>query len=311
MGKRKDAAVAFATPPTEWASSVADAMVAAAPMLARRIGIRRILAFADGLPDLDAARSLAQNGLRLILAVRAEGMAATLRDEALDLLIVPSVRLSRMDQVRMASLFAFSQGLLRLGEKFIALVGLAGTWIDTLMVVGAGRGWEIVHTGDELLSEDIRPDVFQRVLHVAVSLSAQGREGKPVGVLLVLGDAEHVLAQADQMILNPFHGHEAAQRDIMDDALLETLREFAILDGAFLIRGDGRIESAGLYLRPAHAGEPLPPGLGARHASAAGITASADCLAITISESTGAIRLFRRGRIVTEIKRAAPLSTRT
>jgi len=109
------------------------------------------------------------------------------------------------------------------------------------------------------------------------------------------------------MILNPFHGYPPAQRDILDDALLETLREYAILDGAFLIRGDGQIETAGVYLRPAVPGEPLPLGLGARHATAAGITATAECLAVTISESTGTVRVWRSGRIVTEIKRPAGL----
>ena len=47
----------------------------------------------------------------------------------------------------------------------------------------------------------------------------------------------------------------------------------------------------------------LPQGLGARHHAAAGITAVTEAIAITVSESTGTVTIFRHGLIVTEIEK--------
>ncbi|KMQ50820.1 hypothetical protein CHISP_2171 [Chitinispirillum alkaliphilum] len=84
----------------------------------------------------------------------------------------------------------------------------------------------------------------------------------------------------------------------MDPGLIETIKEFASIDGAFIVTGDGIVLSAGSYLRPqlsARELELLPGGFGARHAAAAGITACTNSLAITISESTGMVTLFKGG----------------
>jgi DNA integrity scanning protein DisA with diadenylate cyclase activity len=62
--------------------------------------------------------------------------------------------------------------------------------------------------------------------------------------------------------------------------------------------------SAGTTLTPNVAGEPLPQGLGARHSAAASITAATKSIAMTVSESTGDIRIWRRGRMITEIEKA-------
>ena len=90
----------------------------------------------------------------------------------------------------------------------------------------------------------------------------------------------------------------------MDDSMKETVKEIAKLDGAFIIKGNGVVVSACATLRPALAGEELPQGFGARHAAAAAITASTKSFAITLSESTGDVRVWRRGTMITEIEKA-------
>jgi DNA integrity scanning protein DisA with diadenylate cyclase activity len=84
----------------------------------------------------------------------------------------------------------------------------------------------------------------------------------------------------------------------------ETVKEIAKLDGAFIIKGNGVIVSACATLRPAIAGNELPQGLGARHAAAAAITASTKSIAVTLSQSTGDVRIWRRGTMITEIEKA-------
>ena len=105
------------------------------------------------------------------------------------------------------------------------------------------------------------------------------------------------------VVLNPFKGYEENERNILDPRLTETVKEFCAIDGAFLLRGDGVIEAAGAFLHPGLPREELPMGLGARHAAAAGITAVTNAIAITVSASTGTVRVFRSGRMVLEIER--------
>jgi diadenylate cyclase len=125
---------------------------------------------------------------------------------------------------------------------------------------------------------------------------SRGREGKPVGAIFVLGDYAKVLTKSRQLIINPFKGYPRQQRSILDPVLDETIKEFAKIDGAFLISGDGVIESAGTFI----AGQPESashrPGLGSRHAAALGITAVTASIAVVISESTRKISVFQNGR---------------
>ena len=49
----------------------------------------------------------------------------------------------------------------------------------------------------------------------------------------------------------------------------------------------------------------IPLGLGARHAAAAGITAATHCIALVVSQTSGAVRLFKDGSIVLELHQTA------
>jgi DNA integrity scanning protein DisA with diadenylate cyclase activity len=75
----------------------------------------------------------------------------------------------------------------------------------------------------------------------------------------------------------------------------ETIKEFSSIDGAFVIRGDGVVESAGSLIQAADYDHALPGGLGSRHAAAAAISVATQCISVVISSSTGQVTLFRRG----------------
>jgi DNA integrity scanning protein DisA with diadenylate cyclase activity len=173
-----------------------------------------------------------------------------------------------------------------------------------------GREYGILATGEENSDAAARilPEVIERVVDIASELGSEGREGRAVGALFVIGDTEHVLPLTRQLVLNPFKGYPPDERNLLDYSLEETVKELATLDGAFIVRGDGVMETCGTYLRTASQEEfELPRGLGARHHAAAAITAVTDSIAVAVSESTGSITIFRRGRIITEIQK--PRST--
>ncbi len=225
------------------------------------------------------------------------------------LLRVPDVPLTRAAQVKMAAFLALSRGLVRQGDTVMFLSGASGSGtLDTLMVLQLGREFEMFAPGgedeEEAVSVRIRPEVIERVVDIASELSSEGREGKPVGTAFVIGDPEQILPLTRQLILNPFRGYPEEGRNILDPTLGETIKELAGIDGAFIIRGDGIIESCGTYLKTASQEEyELPQGLGARHHSAAAITSVTPSIAVTVSESTGTVAIFRGGRMVTEIEK--------
>ena len=79
------------------------------------------------------------------------------------------------------------------------------------------------------------------------------------------------------------------------------LVELAKLDGAFVVRGDGFIETAATFLAPGPAVVKLPPGLGARHVVAASITARTTAMAVAVSSADGNVRVFSNGHLVLRI----------
>ena len=73
---------------------------------------------------------------------------------------------------------------------------------------------------------------------------------------------------------------------------------FSLIDGAFILQGNGVVESAGCLIQAKAYEIELPGGLGTRHAAAAAITHVTDSLALVVS-SSGQVTYFRKGRMFT------------
>jgi len=219
---------------------------------------------------------------------------------------LPDVNFTRLSQVKLAITKGISAGLFKKGDKVLCLTGIPKFgYVDSIFIFDVGREFEIL-TSDDIANifEGIYPEVFETVLNIAVELAAQGREGRPVGTIFILGDEEKVFQLSRQMIINPFMGYEESQRNILDHNLRETIKEFSALDGAFVIRGDGVLLTAGRHLSAALDGKDFPKGLGSRHIAAAGITSVTDAIAIVVSESSGAVRIFKKGKTFVDIEKA-------
>lgn len=148
---------------------------------------------------------------------------------------------------------------------------------------------------------DIKEEVFDAVFHICTEITIEGREGKPVGTTFLIGDTKHVLEKSRQIILNPFEGHKPELRMVTNPGLNENIKALAQLDGAFVITGDGFIESVGRYITVDSSNVSLPPGMGTRHNSVAAITAVTNAVGIVVSQSGGGITVFREGRILKKI----------
>jgi DNA integrity scanning protein DisA with diadenylate cyclase activity len=208
--------------------------------------------------------------------------------------------------VKVATLVAAAESLVRAGDRILCLTGVDRTGsLDTIMVLDMGTEIEMFSAGTaDPLPPDVSPAVFERVLNIASELGVEGREGRPVGAIFVVGDCERVLAQSHQLVFNPFHGYPEEQRNILDPRLEETIKEFAAIDGAYIIRGDGVVLCAARYLAPrGKLEEPLAQGLGARHEAGATITVTTDAIAVCVSQSTGTVSIYKKGRLILDIQK--------
>jgi DNA integrity scanning protein DisA with diadenylate cyclase activity len=147
--------------------------------------------------------------------------------------------------------------------------------------------------------------VVEGIIHVAMEIGAEGYEGHPTGTILVVGDATAVMEKSRQLTLNPFAGMSEADRNCLDPPIRDAIKTFAVLDGAFVIREDGVVLSAGRYLQVVSKDVKVPMGLGARHTAAAAVTRETKAVAITVSQTTGTVRFFKEGEIVLELHQTA------
>lgn len=281
----------------------------AAYRIAKSVKAKAVLISLDCLKDLPEDEP--HKGCSLILLSQKErsDWETTLAEKippSMPLLHLPTVEMTRMGQVKMASILAMSNGLITHGDKIVFVTGVMdrGT-LDSVIFIDTGTESQIFTSpGLNSLAGDVKPEVFERILSIALELASRGREGKPVGTIFVLGDEEKVLQLSKQMIINPFKGYTDEEKNILNPGLKETLREFSALDGAFIVSREGLVLTAGRYLGAASDEATIPRGLGSRHIAAAGITALTQAIAVVISESTGDVRIFKDGKILMEIEKS-------
>ena len=279
-------------------------LVAHAEGLAASLMIDTILVHIDPLDDLSAL-NLFSADRRLILMSSAECEAPALVPQVVGVIQMPWSRLSMDAQVSLALMLASARNLIRATEPVLCLT--ADPRHDALTGIMIQRFQDSPTAGLPISTvsamSSIHHDVLERVVSLAVKLADEGREGKPVGTIFVVGDPAQLRQYCSQLVINPFKGYEEAERNVLDPRLEETMKEFSAIDGAFIIRGDGVVESAGTYLTPKGGAEELLSGLGARHRAAAAITRHTNALAVVVSQSTRTVSVFHAGSLVLSVER--------
>jgi DNA integrity scanning protein DisA with diadenylate cyclase activity len=254
-------------------------------------------------------RDSLEPNVRVISAAGSTARRSAVEDG--EMLALPEVKLRRRGRAKVALLEGLAAGLLMPGQRVVVISGNAVNGeceLDTVAVIELDDTEDYLGAQEDaplsILREVSDPATFDAVLGLCVELGHEGKEGKRVGVLVTLGDADEVLARSHQIVLNPFEGHPEEERCVLYPAARRALREFSGMDGSFVIRSDGVIVSAGRYLQELAPEHLVPSGLGARHRAAAGITGSTRCIAFAVSETTGDTRVFGGGRLLMTIERS-------
>jgi len=155
---------------------------------------------------------------------------------------------------------------------------------------------------EEICSEkrQVNAKVLKQTISLAVEIAREGREGRKIGTLFVVGDSGEVMRRSKPMILDPLQGHADEDKQIEDPDTRETIKELAQLDGAFLVSNSGVVLSAARYIDAASDNLDLPLGLGSRHMAGASISQQTSAVSVVVSESS-MVRMFDDGELVSEI----------
>lgn len=265
--------------------------------IARQFSHARVVVHADAVPDADYVYELVAGSGALVVS-GVQNKFSPGHEKRMRIVEIPFRGLRRSTQVHFALLFLLSQRHIGREDLIVNVFGRPGSgFFDSVRLTYVKNEFHLpISFEEEQLGQYIDRHVLTRVLQLAGDLAVEGREGKAVGALFVVGDFERVREHSQQLIINPFAGLPEEDRNILDPSLEETIKEFAKIDGAFLVRGDGVLMAAGAFLAGDAPAEELQSGLGARHAAALAVSARTNALSVVISESTRRISVFHAGR---------------
>jgi diadenylate cyclase len=277
-------------------------LVKSALVLASKRGFDHLLYISDlPLPD-EVFRGKPKAKKKLVQAVVSEAQQSIISAAGIPVIPLPPYDgLGRTEKLKMALVSGIAKGLYKEGDVIVALLALRpASMPDSILVVSVGPEDEDGAFGF-LHAKGVQAEVLDALIDLAVTIGVEGWEGRPVGALFVIGDSNKVMEQSRPLSLNPFQGYSEDERNLMSPEVRRALRAFAVLDGAFVLREDGVVLAAGRYVNFDEKDVRVPLGLGARHMAAAGVSRDTDAIAIVVSQTSGAVRVFRHGRAVLEL----------
>jgi len=248
---------------------------------------------------------------RLLVAAQDESLLADLqgREECVLLKLDSPEPMPLHERISAALLNAIANEQLQSGSHVIVLYNgidfdrSQAEPIDSLSIMHLDEHLETLRPSElRRLNTHVPLDTLRLVVDLATEIGREGREGKPVGTIFVVGDTRKVLQMCRPVNFNPFRGYSRAERDLHDRRVREQIKDIAQLDGAIIISRDAIAEAACMYLDAPAEDLPLSKGLASRHIAAAAISRATQAVAIAVSQSSGTVRLFLRGEVVMQIE---------
>src|SRR5262245_39887331 len=285
------------------------ALLQAARDLVKSLPADAVLLVTETPVDWDeVTRMLA--GCKLFIAAENPALTKPLRErEEWTVIDLDPEPLPTQERMNSALLKAVAAEQLQPGAHVVALYNGIATLedapepVDSLSVIHLGEHLERMTAQDLRVLGDAAPiEVLRSVVDLATEIGREGREGQPVGTILVVGDTRKVLSLSRFQNFNPFRGYTRAERDVRRRDVREQIKEIAKLDGAILIGRDGIAEAACLHLNARLDGITLGKGFGSRHMAAAGISKQTNAIAFAVSQSSGSVRVFQKGEEVLHIE---------
>jgi DNA integrity scanning protein DisA with diadenylate cyclase activity len=262
-----------------------------------------VLLLLEGTADLNRLKALAGNS-RLIVAADSLEQLAGAEEAGISAVRLEMPNSPVYERLTQAVLEAVADDMLTPGSSVVALYsGFDAEYIDSVSIIDLDEHLNRL-TGRDLRQLETRVplDTLKIVVDLAIEIGREGREGKPVGTLFVVGDSRKVMACSRPAGFDPVRGYSRKERNLNDARVREGIKEIAQMDGAIIVSADAVVEAACRYLDCSAADVTLSKGLGARHWAAAAISRATNAVAISVSQSNGTVRIFQNGEVVLRIE---------
>jgi diadenylate cyclase len=274
-----------------------------AARLSRAVDADALLLLLEGPTDWDRLREHA-NGEKILIAADFPAQVEGAADAGLATVVLKMPEAPVHEKLTQALLESVADDILAAGAQVVAIYsGFEAGTIDSVSLIHLGE-----HLG-QLTARDLRQletrvplDTLKTVVDMAVEIGREGREGKPVGTLFVVGDSRKVLASSHPVGFDPVRGYNRKERNLDDPRVREGIKEVAQLDGAIVVSAEGIVEASARYIDAPAANITLSKGLGARHWAAAAISRKTNAVAVAVSESNGTVRIFQNGEVTLRIE---------
>jgi diadenylate cyclase len=280
-------------------------MLETAGSLVMQTGADALLVLVDGITDWEKLRHAVPASVEHVI-VAADLEEDLVGAEARGLLPLPlnKEKSPLLERLQNALLEAVADGYLKANGDVIAVYsGFEYQKIDSISHIRLDDRLRRLTTRDlQRLESSVPLKSLKTVIDLASQIGREGREGKKVGTIFVIGDTRRVLNHCKDSGFDPLKGYKREMRNLFDAKVREDIKEIAQMDGAFIVSPDGIIEKSRQIIEVSHADLTLSKGLGARHWAGAAISQITKAIGIVVSQSTGTVRLFQNGDTVLRIE---------
>lgn len=240
----------------------------------------------------------------LIIATNSNEVHESATASKMNSILLETPEASVHNQLTQAVLSSVAHDFLRPGSTVVAVYGgFENDAIDSISVL------KLTERLGRLTARDLRKletkvplETLKTVVDLAVTIGREGREGKAVGTMFVVGDHRKVMLESRPGGFDIVKGYSRKERNLLDPKIHESIKEIAQIDGMFVVSADGTIEGCARIVDTSPVEITMTKGLGSRHFAGAAISKNTKAIAVVVSQSSGTVRIFQNGEVVLRIE---------
>ena len=196
-----------------------DSLSALAAKLYQTVEAEALLVLVERPVDWQQLKKTVGPGVKILIVGDTEDDLRGADEADLDTLVLNVPEASVFDKLTQALLGAVANEQLPPGAEVVALYsGFEAGRVDSLSCIRLDE-----HLG-RLTARDLRKletkvplETLKTVVDLAVEIGREGREGKPVGTVFVVGDSRSVMRSSEPLGFDPVKGYNRSERNIQDD----------------------------------------------------------------------------------------------
>ncbi|MCH2179254.1 MAG: diadenylate cyclase [Mariniblastus sp.] len=277
--------------------------VDSANRLAKATDADAVLLLLEHTPDITRLKKKF-NSTDLVVATHVKEIAQAMLASEIPVIQLDIPEASVQDRLTQAVLESVADEHLRPGSTVVAIYSsFESDAIDTISVVKlTERLGKLTARDLKKLETKVPLDTLKIVVDLAVEIGREGREGKAVGTMFVVGDQRKVMEQSRPAGFDSVKGYSVDERNLFDVKVREGVKEIAQLDGMFVVSASGSVVSSARIIDTSPVELTMTTGLGSRHFAGAAISKNTKAIAVVVSQSSGTVRIFQNGEVVLRIE---------